>query len=852
MMTINKKYKLTNAVVSKEMATKFSIEQIGGKAFQLIELTSKGYPVPDFVILPHYFLQEFLGNSDSNWSTIIDNLRSYFPDENFFAVRSSANLEDGQVHSFAGLFESVLGVQFEDLGEAITKVFNSGKSDQVKAYCREHNIDSTKIELSVIVQLLIPAEKSGVAFGAHPLTGERNGIYIEALNGFGEGLVSGKISADNYTIGKVTSENISQQDMAFQLNAKGEMGCVKMKTPRTTPALNIHQRLAVSNLLTQLQDDLGKYLDIEFSFAKNKLFLLQARPITTVGNQPDATSEYQLLWDNSNIIESYPGHTLPLTFSFISKVYAAVYKELASVFGLSKKQIEQEEQAFSLMLGLIRGRVYYNLFNWYGLLALAPGYSINAPFMEKMMGVKEKLNVQQPKMNRFRAWGRLFWSLIKMVINLFTLKNQVKRFHKFIDAYIKKAQQIDLNKLSARGLLKQYQQTEKVLVRKWQAPLLNDFFTMIFFGSLEKMCKKYFPDDPNLHNELLAGSNDIISTAPFERLLTIVNCIRQDAYLSKVFEQDNPSNIQKEIIGTKVEVLIEEYIEQFGDRTSEELKLETITYRVNPQLLIQRIKALLSSDIKNIEKSENDLRLNAETKIRLRIKNPVQRLIFFIILKKARTLVSGRENLRFERTRVFALIRSYFLALGLFWEKEGLLENRRDIFYLSTDEIKAFVFGTASISNLNELVKAQKKQYAIYKAEKAPASRCRSYDAVNQFMPLSAEPESKLTEGTLKGLGCSTGVVRAKVKVVVDPTNVEALNGEILVAHFTDPGWVTLFPGASGILVERGSLLSHSAIVSRELGLPCIVQIDGLMKSLKTGDLVEMDGSTGIIKKLNA
>ena len=116
----------------------------------------------------------------------------------------------------------------------------------------------------------------------------------------------------------------------------------------------------------------------------------------------------------------------------------------------------------------------------------------------------------------------------------------------------------------------------------------------------------------------------------------------------------------------------------------------------------------------------------------------------------------------------------------------------------------------------------------------------------NSFQQAEAMTDS--FQGDLQGLGCCPGRVRAKVQVVHHPSEVEDLQGDILVTASTDPGWVTLFPTASAILVERGSLLSHSAIVSRELGKPCIVGITGLLHRLKTGDWVEMDGSTGQVK----
>ena len=86
------------------------------------------------------------------------------------------------------------------------------------------------------------------------------------------------------------------------------------------------------------------------------------------------------------------------------------------------------------------------------------------------------------------------------------------------------------------------------------------------------------------------------------------------------------------------------------------------------------------------------------------------------------------------------------------------------------------------------------------------------------------------------------------MKVLRTPNEDARLDGEILVAERTDPGWVPLYPSVSGLLIERGSILSHSAIVAREMGIPTIVGIAGLVSTLKTGQVVTMDGGTGTVR----
>jgi pyruvate,water dikinase len=216
-------------------------------------------------------------------------------------------------------------------------------------------------------------------------------------------------------------------------------------------------------------------------------------------------------------------------------------------------------------------------------------------------------------------------------------------------------------------------------------------------------------------------------------------------------------------------------------------------------------------------------------------------------LRKTRFLVSNRENLRYERTRGFGMVRTMFSELGKRWKAEGYLTKERDIFYLELDEIKTQK-GKSFDEVLIEQIKERKQEIVGYKMQEPPMERFYSFG--NEFTDefIYSTEKTELSEENLSGTGCCPGIVKGKVRIVEDPNEIDSLDGDILVTSSTDPGWVTLFPTASAILVERGSLLSHSAIVSREMGIPCIVSITGLLRTLKTGDLIEMNGSTGSIK----
>ena len=158
--------------------------------------------------------------------------------------------------------------------------------------------------------------------------------------------------------------------------------------------------------------------------------------------------------------------------------------------------------------------------------------------------------------------------------------------------------------------------------------------------------------------------------------------------------------------------------------------------------------------------------------------------------------------------------------------------------------------GSEFDSSLLQKIEERKAEFAAYRLQEVPQERfCTyGYNFTDEYIYSLDKVEGAVEE--LQGIGCCPGIVKGKVRVVANPSEVDSLNGDILVTSSTDPGWVTLFPSASAIIVERGSLLSHSAIVSRELGIPCIVSVTGLLRTLKTGDVVVMNGSTGSIKKL--
>jgi rifampicin phosphotransferase len=838
-----------------------SNQNLGGKANNLLKLVALEINVPSFIIIPFNVLESLISKTNNIEQEIKNIEDCIFPEniiqeiENYlgnhwFAVRSSGGDEDGTAHSFAGQYETKLFVNKNNLAKAIKEVWLSAYNKRVIDYRIANNL-ALNNSINIIVQVMVNSKSSGVAFGVNPITGNQNEIVINNVLGLGEGLVNGDINADQYIVNKNNIEKtIVLKTEKYVQSKNGGVEKIHIETElQNISSLSDAQIFIIQKQLLFLNSTLNHPQDIEYAFDDSDTFyLLQTRPITT------AFGKVLTVFDNSNIIESYPGLTSPLTYSFIIKMYDNVYTQLSHIIGIKPQKIKDYAHVYANMLAHIKGRVYYNLNNWYMSLALLPGYNLNAGFMESMMGVKEKFEIEPPKVdNKFQQWLDVLYALRKIIGTHNNIKKERTSFQNHFNAVMQKYEGINFDEKSLEELVDLYKEYEHTLVTKWNAPLINDFFAMVYFGLLQKQIKKYKLDKGNtLHNELLAGSGDIISTEPANLCLHITENIDEDASAKEIFSTKTDEQIWQLMQNgamPNIKKQFDNYLYKWGARCVGELKLETITYNQQPWILVRIIKNYLLQNKNTKSFNANNalsVRKNAEEIIAKNLKG-IKKYIFNYILNKARDLVSNRENLRYERTKGFAMVRNIFIAIDKKMLAQHYLQNERDIFWLQQDEVFEII-KTKNATNYFKIIEERKLQFQNWEKEILP-ERLNTYTDVHKHYFTAPSPQT--LDGDLHGLPCCVGIVEARVCVLESPLDINDLQGDILVTSSTDPGWVTLFPTASAILVERGSLLSHSAIVSREMGIPCIVGISGLLHKLKTGDIVRMNGSTGEIKLIN-
>jgi pyruvate,water dikinase len=839
---------------------------MGGKAAALAELGAHKLPIPAwFVISPDAY-----DNRDGVTAAIDAAVRELSPNEEaIFAVRSSAVDEDAAEHSFAGQLESYLFVPTARVFERVEDVWKSGFSDRVITYRREHGLPPPTRAPAVIVQQMIDAAVSGVAFAADPISGNRSTVVISAVFGLGTALVGGDADCDTYRLdrsGRLIEQRVAKKTIRHVADPSAPQG-VREESLADADAKRVtldgNQLRQIVELVLTVSRIRQRPQDIEWAIDRDgKLFLLQARPITSLSALPDPDG-VRIIWDNSNIAESYSGITTPLTFTFARRAYDGAYRQFCRIMKVAPRVIEENDAMFGQMLGLIRGRVYYNLLNWYRLLAMLPGFSVNQRFMEQMMGVREGLPAEIANAVRQRAWSRrqadrfrLAMSALGLVRSHLRLRSTIAAFYARLNTALAPPP-TPLEEMRIDQLAAAFRTLESQLITRWDAPLINDFLAMIFFGALGKLCASWCGGDgsANLQNDLIGDEGGVISTEPAKRIAEMGKLAAGDEQLVDALCDAEAPEAQS-LLREPLLSMYRSYLDKFGDRCLEELKLESSTLVDDPTPLLRSIgqtaRRLRESGEppRPFRPREAAERRVAETLRRRR--RPLRRAVFNWVLKHARRRVRDRENLRFERTRLFGRVRRIFVEIGRRSFAEGLLEEPRDVFYLTLDEVLGFVEGTSVTDDMKSLAAMRRERFARYRDEPAPAERFETRGAVyvgNRFEATSS-PTTSGTDGELHGIGCCPGVTRGPVRIIRDPRGALLRHGEILVAERTDPGWIMLFPAAAGILVERGSLLSHSAIVARELGIPAVVSIPKLTASVVDGEWVEMDGATGRVVRI--
>lgn len=561
------------------------------------------------------------------------------------------------------------------------------------------------------------------------------------------------------------------------------------------------------------------------------------------------------IYDNSNIAESYSGVTTPLTYSFARAVYQEVYVYFCGMMGVGSSAIDANRPMFAKMVEFLGGRMYYDLINWYKLVSFLPGYSFNRGFFEKMLGLQKQYDYSPPPpagaAERYLVvLPRLVYQTLKIARTFARMGALVRRFNRRFDQAYGELSALDLAALDLPACKKLYYQVYDEFVARWQVPIANDFAVMVSAGAADKLYRTWLDKDGYV--QLFSRSRrPLVTLDPGYRIIEIVALIKKEPELLAAFTGGQPGEILARLRGQFASFAaageIRAYMERFGSRVPNELKLESKSINEQPEFFISILQASLLSG----KEAAPEAPPAADAAAGLPF---WRRLVLAVVGNWAVNSVFRREETRFRRSLIFGFSRKLFLAIADKFTARGFINNRDDIFYLSMEEIFEMIDSGRAAAGINKTIAARKADYEYWKGRETPRR-------VESELPLAAiEAGLRAGAAPAAGTGVLKGVTAARTPqpkvygealVLPDFDPSAAFAGKILVTRQTDPGWTIVFPLLKGIIVERGGMLSHAAIVARELRIPCIVGVERAVAGVPRGASIEMHMETGEVHVLN-
>ncbi len=542
------------------------------------------------------------------------------------------------------------------------------------------------------------------------------------------------------------------------------------------------------------------------------------------------------VWDNSNIVESYPGICSPLTFSYARYVYREVYRQSAALFGVPDRTIEKMYRKLETFLGYFDGRFYYNLETWCTLISHLPGFSENPRLLQEMMGVRPEDRIMVPNV-RVSLFAKLR-VLAKFLYYHYALHKETGRWVSSFDTDFRKfmAELDDIT--DAQEAMRFFFRVEQRFLRDWQIPILNDFAVMIYSGILRGLSRKYLQRE--LDPRDISGIGESGNARMVASLRRIGVAVKADRHLLEEFDTLDSSRLWARVQAHgRVGGLIRRFMAEFGLRNGYDLKLETPNLREDPTLFLELVKQYISSNSGG-KGSPHTRQPQASTRNLPLLK----RLVLDFFIKHTKRSMLRREEMRLKRSQTFGAVRQVFMVIGGDLARRGTLDDPNDIFYMEIDEVFQLLQGTSTLKQVSVLTEQRKRELDAatqYRLQPHFTTQGVPFRDSSRF---AADDEVQI-QRELSGSPNYPAVVTGEVIVMEHPDFSQDVRDKILVCKQTDPSWVPFLGLVKGIIVERGGILSHAAIVSRELGVPSVIGVRDATRVLKSGQRVRLDSAAG-------
>jgi phosphohistidine swiveling domain-containing protein len=760
------------------------------------------------------------------------------------AVRSSATLEDGKEFSFAGIHSSYLYINgFDNIIENIKKCYASLWTLQAFSYRKNMKISHLDLKCAVVLCKMINNIKySGVVFTSDPVTGRRDLIKISSTNGIAEKLVSGNINPDEITI------------KTNYINNEISRVSEKNKT------LNDKEINLLCNISLKIIWDLGEgqqEQDIEWAYDGEKFWIVQSRPITNL-NYPtlENLKNNPIIWSNANFKDAIPGIQSNLSHSSLVKLIRYIMYAPLEKSGIELPQGME-------ILRRFQGRMYFDLsFMQYCYNTF---FNLTPTETNKLVGGHQP-EIQVPKLSfleKIRANLNSQKLLKTGTKNEKTIYSEMSNIKEKIMFY----KSLDLTNKTEKDLFKYLFEIDNLLNNFAPKFQIANSSSGTSLTMLQMLMLKFAPDDAmEITTGLVAGSGNVTSAEQGYRIYELAKYVQKDTetlkyFNDKNFNVDNWVNINKNSIFM---VELNKFLDEFGHRAVYEGDIANPRWQEDPRFIINQVKLILDSgEIKDPREIAKNTRKRVEDKL-----SKYSKLLGIISKKLAESARKG-ASLREQSKSILILTqqvnRILSLKIGELMFNKGIIEQKEDIFNLSKIDVNMYASGEwngKGAKNLIFDIKDRNKKYLTHTPEdviitdnkynKISIEKLKEFKIDNEFSKIN---KSNKLGNIITGVGVSSGIVTGKARIINHPSESQKLqNGEILVAPSTDPGWTPLFLKASGIVMEIGGYLSHGAIVSREYGIPAVVNIPNILSILKDGQVITINGNKGeiIINKISS
>jgi pyruvate,water dikinase len=680
-------------------------------------------------------------------------------------------------------------------------------------------------------------------------------MVVEFVSGLADRLVAGDVDPERLRIDRQTGMVVNTpQQSGVGLAAAGVRD--------------------LANIAERLERELGTPQDVEWVIdAAGVVHVVQSRPITAALNRivdPPAANTTRVAWSNSNVTENFPQPISPFLYSIASQGYTNYFRNLARGFGVSRRRIDAMTPSLGRIIGVHGARMYYNLSSIHRVLLLVPFGRALASAFDTFVGTRDQ-DATGATTDRIAPRGKLREAAEVVVIAARTtwqylfLGRRVARFERTVNEFAARTTPQRLARMPIGELRRSLAAFMDIRCNRWNDAALADAAAMVCYATLERLLRtaSRFVGSAT-PSGLLKAIPNVVSAEPAQALWSLSRLIRRNAELRELFEHEPANTILRRVESDErfreFHAAFADYLERWGIRCSAELMLTVPSFQEEPQPVIELLRAYARLETDSpAEVQERQARERERETARLRaaivdrtligrVPAPLYAWVLGIALSWTHASIRYRERARLKQALLYSRCRRIALAMGAELTRRGILDRRDDVFWLTIGEVEELAAGGAMLPHATRaLVALRSRAHAEIAANTPPPS----FElGEGEYLPLGPRRDEDVRTSepseSLVGTPACGGRVTARATVLADISEAARLErGDILVTRQSDPGWAPAFFLISGLIVERGGMLSHGAIVAREFGIPCVVGVRDATTRISSGSTITLDGETG-------